>query len=555
MRYQFASLAVVATVSLVAPVAVHAEDAAAYVTSAKAHLEKHEYDKAIADCNKALEFDFESAAAYNVRARAWNAKAAREEASGAYQAWLSYRAKGLDDCDEALALDPAFADAYVTRGDAWTSENRFDKAAADFKRALALDTNSARAYCVRAHLEFKLRDYDTVIANCGKAVSLDPKLAEAYMRRGCAWAEKREYEKALTDNEKALSLDPELWEAHIERGNALSARGRQEDAITEYNRALQIVPQDWRALNDLGVVHWRLAQEQDRRAAAAAAAGDGKTASMCRQRCADLKDQARAYWRRVIALRPNACDILSNLGYAFTDANNLEQAEFYLRRAVEVNMGNGRPHNNLGRVLLRRSQKYDVDATAAEADGKTNQADAERADELRKAAKEKRDAAIEQFEKAVELDPSLLEARLNLGEVFTQMKDYNKAGNQYRAIRKYEDELKDKTNDPDDFANFSQGRFGLARVAVARGQVDDAIQGLKAAVHLNPNNLAAWDMLATQFYMRGSDREGGEAVRSYLAKMPPAARQQAAKHLAKQLDDAGKHDAAEKARKAANPSQ
>ena len=42
-------------------------------------------------------------------------------------------------------------------------------------------------------------------------------------------------------------------------------------------------------------------------------------------------------------------------------------------------------------------------------------------------AKAKLDAAIKEFDRAVELDPAMLEARLNLGEVYLSLNDPEKA--------------------------------------------------------------------------------------------------------------------------------
>ena len=95
-----------------------------------------------------------------------------------------------------------------------------------------------------------------------------------------------------------------------------------------------------------------------------------------------------------------------------------------------------RPRNNLGRVLLRRSQQFEAEAREAEAKGKTDPAEAAKAKQLKDEAKTKLDAAIEQFEKAVELDPTLLEARLNLGEVYLTVNDLDKAESHYKAILK-----------------------------------------------------------------------------------------------------------------------
>ena len=67
----------------------------------------------------------------------------------------------------------------------------------------------------------------------------------------------------------------------------------------------------------------------------------------------------------------------------------LDKAEWHLNQAVEFKPISPRPRNNLGRVLLKRSQQFDADARAAEAKG--NAAEAAR---LKALAKTKRDAAI-----------------------------------------------------------------------------------------------------------------------------------------------------------------
>ena len=69
------------------------------------------------------------------------------------------------------------------------------------------------------------------------------------------------------------------------------------------------------------------------------------------------------------------------------------------------------------------------------------------------------DAAIEQFEEAVGLDPSLLEARLNLGEVYLSLNELDKAelpvpGNRETAIGPSE-------KDQETINNYSQACFGL----------------------------------------------------------------------------------------------
>ena len=63
--------------------------------------------------------------------------------------------------------------------------------------------------------------------------------------------------------------------------------------------------------------------------------------------------------------------------------------------------------------------------------------------------------------------------------------------------------------------------------------------------------MAALELLTKNRYERAEYDEGEKCLASWLAKLPPATRHAATEQLAKQLDDAGKHEAAEKARKAA----
>jgi len=155
------------------------------------------------------------------------------------------------------------------------------------------------------------------------------------------------------------------------------------------------------------------------------------------------------------------------------------------------------------------AQQREAEAREAEAKGKTNPAEAVKAKQLKDEAKVKLDAAIEQFEKAVELDPTLLEARLNLAEVYFSLGDFDKAETQYRAIVRLHSE---REKDRETINEFSDAYFGLARVAVARKKLDEAVWNLQKAIDLNPQNVAALRLLATQRSQRDEHRKGEKSI-------------------------------------------
>ena len=159
----------------------------------------------------------------------------------------------------------------------------------------------------------------------------------------------------------------------------------------------------------------------------------------------------------------------------------LDKAEWHLTEAVKLKPISPRPRNNLGRVLLRRSQQCEAEAREAEAKGKTDPAEAAKAKQLKDEAKAKLNAAIEQFEEAVRLDPSLLEARLNLGEVYMSLNDLDKAEIHYREILKLRSEQRQGPGDD------QQLQPGLFRVGENRLGPQEVRRGhrISAAVRWN----------------------------------------------------------------------
>lgn len=322
--------------------------------------------------------------------------------------------------------------------------------------------------------------------------------------------------------------------------------------------ALTITPDNWNMLNNLGVYLWKQAQEQDVKAGKAEAEGDRQAAQAYHQKSVEYKADAKSQWIHGITARPTATDIHSNLGYAYSEAATqaqvegklkeaveyLDKAEWHLNEAVRLKPISPRPRNNLGRVLLRRSQQLEVDARAAEAKGKTDPAEAAKVKPLKDLAKVKLDAAIEQFEEAVKLDPSLLEARLNLGEVYLSLSNFDKAEYHYQEILKLDS---DSIKDRETIGNISQGYFGLARIAIAQNKSDEAVAYLQHALERNPQNTAALQLLAGQLFQRGEYREGEKYLWPLLAVMAKQQRRGVAEQFGGQFEAAGKHKEAVRA--------
>jgi tetratricopeptide (TPR) repeat protein len=106
-------------------VEVDTRDADYYVNRGNAFADNKDYDKAIADYNKAIELDPENGYAYNSRA-----DTLREAGKAA---------QGLPDAEKALQLDSNNAEFWDTRAQIFAAVGRREEAIADYRRALALD--------------------------------------------------------------------------------------------------------------------------------------------------------------------------------------------------------------------------------------------------------------------------------------------------------------------------------------------------------------------------------------------------------------------------------
>ncbi|MGH7982195.1 MAG: tetratricopeptide repeat protein [Candidatus Udaeobacter sp.] len=226
------------------------KEAAAYASSGIAKLKRHDFDGAILDFNRALQFDPKLAKVYVDRGVA---KQGKRDLDGA-----------IADFNRALQFDPRLADAHYNRGLAKTHRHQLiayggvdisrrnyeanpklnrsdlDGAIADYSRALQLDPKNANAYHGRGIAKSELGDFDGAIADFNRALQLDPQNAKTYNTLGNAKSRKGDLEGAIADYNHSLQLDPKNAKAFHNRGIAKIDSGDAVGAITDFNRTLQL---------------------------------------------------------------------------------------------------------------------------------------------------------------------------------------------------------------------------------------------------------------------------------------------------------------------------
>lgn len=169
-----------------------------------------------------------TAEAYSARARVW-----------CYHGDFD---KALADCNEALELDPDSASAYSRRGRAWAGKGDLAKAIDDFSQALRLDPADAHAFTHRARANAERGEYELAIDDCDEAIRLDPKSNVAYYYRGRAWAMQGDAERAIADFNESLKLNPLYVPALNARANELYLQQKYRQAVADYDEAIRLNP-------------------------------------------------------------------------------------------------------------------------------------------------------------------------------------------------------------------------------------------------------------------------------------------------------------------------
>lgn len=121
--------------------------------------------------------------------------------------------KAIADYDKAIGLDPGGTAAYNDRGIAYAEIKQYDKALADYAKAISLDPKDGTEYNNRGVVYLWLDKCEKTRADLEKAIQLDPREPVYYESFGVYWWRcKHDKKGALTLMEKSFMMGFDRWE-------------------------------------------------------------------------------------------------------------------------------------------------------------------------------------------------------------------------------------------------------------------------------------------------------------------------------------------------------
>lgn len=280
--------------------------------------DKGEYDRAIADFDRALALDPNYYLAYGNRGVA-------NQKKGDFHGAIA-------DFNKTIELNPGDAVAHGNRSVAFSSIGDFNRAIADLDTAIKLNPDYVAAYSSRGNAYREKDEIDRAIADFDKAISLDPGYAIAYNDRGKAFVDRGEVDRAIDDFNKAIALGPDFVDAYVNRANTYREKGEFDRALADYNKVIRIRPDFAVAYNNRATTY------------------------------SDMGEYGRAIadLDRAIELDPNYAPAYFNRGLAYADSGNLDRAISDYDKSIELD-------SELAKAYYTRGAAYDQKGIPAQA--------------------------------------------------------------------------------------------------------------------------------------------------------------------------------------------
>jgi tetratricopeptide (TPR) repeat protein len=244
--------------------------------------------------------------------------------------------------------------------------------------------------------------------------------ADAYYKQGVAYKQEGKTDQAIQALELAVAANPKHYRAWASLGNLYkTARKDIPKAVQAYERAVEGLKKDEVVWGNLGMAYYRNNQmDQALKALITASTLDANNAEI-RFNLGTVRRQMRDYPGAVadlevaVKLKPDDAQYANNLGVAYRFANRYDDAAKAFQKAIALAPDDASFHFNLAVVYRRQTEKNPDMITQA----------------------------IAEYEKATSLDPSHADGWWDLGLMYKQDHQNDKA---IEAFQKYLDRNKGK---------------------------------------------------------------------------------------------------------------
>lgn len=308
-------------------------------------------------------------------------------------------AKALEVYQAAVEKAPGFVHLYCIIGDIYCILGRYEEAICEYKLAIWLDSLNIIAYRSLCRVYEELGDYNSAADIYRKLIVIQPYLAEYHSNLANIMYLKGDIPEAIAEYQNAITINPKVsWTSIVAQtlGYVFQENVKNLDAaIGAYQTAFILTPKDIDIYINLGSAFYEKGEYNN----------------------------ALSVYRQAIELEPHNAKIYCNLGYLYWGKGQIEEAIKTYETAIKYDPEYDIAYNNLGVIYL---------------------------DDLGRVQK-----AIELFEQAIKYNPNYALANYNLARSIAITGDKVEAAKLYQVAMDINNitneldpqEIKDKIQD------------------------------------------------------------------------------------------------------------
>ena len=470
------------------------------------YQEQEEYEKALVEFYQALSFDSTSATIYNSIAEN-HIKLGHFESAHLL-------------LEKALKIDPDNTQSLSLLADSYFRLRDDDKAITTYKKLLEIDPYDEEARRIliflleKNHRNKELAEqYEQLVGMYGERRQYYEKLVEIYLQQ-------QEYEKGRKALDKLIGLDPGNVRALYLKGVIYRQMNQPDSALVSFHQALQADPEFVMAAEQMSMIY-RNRRQWDKIIEVYTPllqAKDSTTARNARLTIGEAEFYLKNYQRAEELLEPLTKDpaapwgVFDLLGRIALDQKNYGEAIGNFEHIIQQD-----PKNRFGWLFLGFTYSgMDSLAKAEEVYAKALETIQE--DPALWAfygivlqQQEKYEQAVKPLERALQLDPENLNAITSLPVVYENLKMTGKSDSLYReAIKRF----------PDNDLLLNNFAYSLSERDTL---LEEALQMVKKALSLKPDNGAYLDTIGWIYYKLGQLQEAEKYIRQALDKREESA--------------------------------
>ncbi len=236
--------------------------------------------------------------------------------------------RAIEIYQSALEKAPGFVLLYCILGEIYRSVGRYSDAVCEFKMAIWLDTLNVTAYRSLCGTYEEQGDYDNAMDIYKKLIKIQPFVAEYYSNLASLFYIKENTNEAIACYQNAITLNPNAqWTSIIAQTLGYVYQNNQQNidaAIASYQNAYILTPNDIDIYINLGSAFYDKSEYEN----------------------------ALLVYKKALELQPDNAKIHCNLGYLYWGCGVLEEAIKYYELAIKYDPSYDIAYNNLGVIYL-----------------------------------------------------------------------------------------------------------------------------------------------------------------------------------------------------------